>query len=144
MATVLEECATEEQRSAVHFFVAKELNAKDIHKEMFVLYGGSVCHVKRFTAGSRNFLKDEEVETDAEVAETKIKRLLCCGFRRTVKAMGQVYQCWWRICREVIFFSRFEYHVLRFVPIVSTLPLLVPRSRKLWTHTSTSPYTSMA
>jgi hypothetical protein len=29
------------------------------------------------------------------------KRLLCCGFRRTGKAMGQVYQCWWGICREI-------------------------------------------
>jgi hypothetical protein len=27
--------------------------------------------------------------------------------------MGQVYQCWWRICREIIFFffSSFEYHM---------------------------------
>jgi hypothetical protein len=40
------------------------------------------------------------------VAETTVKRL-----RRTGKAMGQVYQCWWRICREIIIFSRFEYHM---------------------------------
>jgi hypothetical protein len=37
----------------------------------------------------------------AGVAETAAKRLLCCGFRRTGNAMGQVYQCWWRICREI-------------------------------------------
>jgi hypothetical protein len=35
MATELEECATEEQRSIVPFLWTKELNAKDIHKEMF-------------------------------------------------------------------------------------------------------------
>jgi hypothetical protein len=29
----------------------------------------------------------------------------------TGKAMGQVYQCWWRICREINAFSRFEYHM---------------------------------
>jgi hypothetical protein len=29
----------------------------------------------------------------AEVAETTVKRLLCFRFRRTGKAMGQVYQC---------------------------------------------------
>jgi hypothetical protein len=40
------------------------------------------------------------------VAETTIKRLLCCGFRRTGKAMGQVYQCW---CPS------FEYH-MSYVP----------------------------
>jgi hypothetical protein len=28
-----------------------------------------------------------------EVAETTVKKLLCCGFRRTGKAMGQAYQC---------------------------------------------------
>jgi hypothetical protein len=25
--------------------------------------------------------------------------------------MGQVYQCWWRICREINVFPRFEYHM---------------------------------
>jgi hypothetical protein len=40
MATVLEKCTTEEQRSVVRFLRAKELNAKDIHKEMFPVYGG--------------------------------------------------------------------------------------------------------
>jgi hypothetical protein len=35
------------------------------------------------------------------VAEIKVKRLLCCGFVRTDKTMGQVYQCWWKICREI-------------------------------------------
>jgi hypothetical protein len=34
------------------------------------------------------------------VIETTVKMLLRCGFRRTGKAIGQVYQCWWRICRE--------------------------------------------
>jgi hypothetical protein len=51
------------------------------------------------------------------VAETTVKKLLCCGFRRTGKAMGQVYQCWWRICREIkVFFSQVQIsHVLPFV-----------------------------
>jgi hypothetical protein len=31
----------------------------------------------------------------------QFKTFLCCGFRRTDKAMGQAYQCWWRICREI-------------------------------------------
>jgi hypothetical protein len=54
----------------------------------------------------------------AEVAETTAKRLLCCGFRRTAKAMRQLYQCWWRICREINVFSTFwTSHVLRFISI---------------------------
>jgi hypothetical protein len=40
MATVLEGYTSEEQRSVVRFLWAKGLNAKDIHKEMFSVYGG--------------------------------------------------------------------------------------------------------
>jgi hypothetical protein len=40
MATVLEGCITEEQLSVVRFLWAQGLNAKDIHKEMFPVYGG--------------------------------------------------------------------------------------------------------
>jgi hypothetical protein len=54
MATVLEECTTDEQRSVVRFLWAKGLNAKDIHKDMFPVYGG-VCRVKRFTTGWQMF-----------------------------------------------------------------------------------------
>jgi hypothetical protein len=56
MATVLEDYTTEEQSSVVHFWWAEGLNAKDIHEEMFTV--GSVCCVKQFTDGSRNFIKD--------------------------------------------------------------------------------------
>jgi hypothetical protein len=40
MAVVLG-CATEDERSAVLFVWAKRFNAKDIHKEMFPVYGGN-------------------------------------------------------------------------------------------------------
>jgi hypothetical protein len=40
MTTMLEDCTTEEQRSVVRFLWAKGLNAKDIYKEMFPVYGG--------------------------------------------------------------------------------------------------------
>jgi hypothetical protein len=35
------------------------------------------------------------------MAETTVKRLLCYGFQHAGKAMRQVYQYWWRICREM-------------------------------------------
>jgi hypothetical protein len=41
MATVLEECITEEQTSVVRFLWAKGLSAKDIHMQMFPVYGGN-------------------------------------------------------------------------------------------------------
>jgi hypothetical protein len=40
MATVFDEYTTEEQRSLVPSLWAKVLNAKNIHKEMFPVYGG--------------------------------------------------------------------------------------------------------
>jgi hypothetical protein len=40
IATVLEICTAEEQRYVVLFFWAKGLNAKNIHKECFSIYGG--------------------------------------------------------------------------------------------------------
>jgi hypothetical protein len=61
-----------------------------------------------------------------EVAETTVKRLLCCEFLFIIKAMGQVYQCWWRICREVNVFSlRLEYHMF-YVLYPSVTYLLTP------------------
>jgi hypothetical protein len=54
MATVLQECTTEEQRSVVRFLREIGLNAKDIHKEIFPVYGESICPVKLFTTGSTN------------------------------------------------------------------------------------------
>jgi hypothetical protein len=60
----------------------------------------------------------------AKVAETTVKGLLRCGFRRTGKAMGQVYQCWWRICRESFFFPSSIFCVI--YPMVTYL-LTLPR-----------------
>jgi hypothetical protein len=70
----------------------KELNAQDIHKEMFSVYGGKglsrkVVHnwVKKFSRG-RSKVADDETEV--------------------WKWLRQVYQCWWRIYREInVFFQ---------------------------------------
>jgi hypothetical protein len=45
------------------------------------------------------------------MAETTVKRLLCCEFRSSGKAMGQVYQFWGRICRGINVFPRFDSHL---------------------------------
>jgi hypothetical protein len=78
--------------------VGKRLNAKDINKEMFPVYGGQCLSRKAFHNWVEKFSQGhskvaDDARTDAEMAETTVKRLLYCGFRRTVKAMGQVYQC---------------------------------------------------
>jgi hypothetical protein len=118
MTTVLEEYATKEQRSVVgvFFWWAKWLNAKHIHEEIHPDYGGKCLshkavhsRVEKYPEG-RSKVADE-ARPGAEVAETTVKRLLCCVFRLAGKAMGQVYQCEWRICWEIHFFPRFEYHM---------------------------------
>jgi hypothetical protein len=79
----------------MRFLWAKGLNAKDIHKEMFHVYGGiglprKAVHswVEKFSQGRSKVAGDGR--PSAEVAETTAKRLRCCGFQRSVKAMGQV------------------------------------------------------
>jgi hypothetical protein len=53
MAIMLEECITEEQPSVVHF-----LWTRVFMKKCILFKVESVCCIKRFTTGSRNFLKD--------------------------------------------------------------------------------------
>jgi hypothetical protein len=139
MATVLEGHTTEEQCCVVLFFLcvwAKGLNAKDIHKEMFPVYGGKCLSrkavhnwVEKLFQG-RSKVADDAVPGE-EMAETQqSKRLLCCGFRRPGKAMAQVYQCWWRICREInvcFFFQVPISYVLRFISICDVFTVTLPR-----------------
>jgi hypothetical protein len=112
MATVLENFTTEEQRSVGVFLGTKGLNAKDIRKEMFPVYGGKCLSRKAVHNWIENFSQERsKIADDAgpgvEVAETTVKRLLCCGFRRTGKSREQVCQCLWRICREITVFSKY-------------------------------------
>jgi hypothetical protein len=124
MATVLEKYTTEEQRSIVCFLWAKGLNSNDIYKEMCPVYGGKCLsrksvhnYVDRFSQGHSKVAVD--ARPGAVVAETTVKRFLCCGFRRTVKTTVQLYQCWRKLCREinVFFFQVWISHVLRFTAI---------------------------
>jgi hypothetical protein len=80
MATVHQECNTEEQRSIVRFLWARGINANYIHKEV-----GSVCCAKPFTTGSRNPLKDARKSQMMNQRRGIVKGLLRFGFRRIGK-----------------------------------------------------------
>jgi hypothetical protein len=87
VATVLEECNAEEQRSLVRFLWAKGLNAKDIHKEIFPVYVEKCLSRKAVQIWVENIsLMMRKLKRGAEMIETTVKRLLCCGVRRTGKA----------------------------------------------------------
>jgi hypothetical protein len=75
MATVLEGCAIEEQRSTARFLWAKGPNAKHIHKEMFPVYGGKclsskVVHnwVEKFSQGRLKVAHDDHPGSPVETA----------------------------------------------------------------------------
>jgi hypothetical protein len=92
MATVFQELTTEDQHSLVRFLWAKELSVKDIPKEMFPVYGGkwpSRKAVHSWVQKSSQGRRDRN--GGAEVAETTVKKLVFCGFRRNGKSIGQVY-----------------------------------------------------
>jgi hypothetical protein len=99
MVIVFEDCITEEQRSVVRLLWAKGLNANNIYKEMFSVYCGKCLSRKEVHScvkkRGKSFADDEGVETEVRKwLRQQSKRLLCCRFRRTGKARGQVYQCW--------------------------------------------------
>jgi hypothetical protein len=101
-------------------------------KKCFLFAVGNVCLVKRFTAGSRDValvtLMTKRLKRRCGSGWDNSQRLLCSGFRRTGKAMGQVCQCWWRICREANVFSRFEYHMFYVLYQFGTYLLTLPRN----------------
>jgi hypothetical protein len=99
MATVLEVYPTEEKRSVMLFLLPEGLNAKYMHKVMFPVYRGKCLSLKADHNWVEYISKGiskvaDDARPGAEVFETTVKRLLYCGFRRTRKTMGQVYQCW--------------------------------------------------
>jgi hypothetical protein len=101
--------------SCVFFFLwAKGLNTKDIRKEMFPANGGKCFSRKAVYNWVTNvsLMTKRLKRSCGSGRDNSQKTSMCCGFRRTGKAMGQVYQCWWKICREINAFSRFEYHML--------------------------------
>jgi hypothetical protein len=94
---VLEVRSTEEQSCVVRFFLwDKGLNVMDIHKEIFPVYSGKCLSCKAVHSWVETFSQGRSKAADnarpsVVVAETTVKRLLCCGFRRIGNAMGQVY-----------------------------------------------------
>jgi hypothetical protein len=65
----------------------------------------------------KHFFDDKEVETEVW-KWLRQQSIICCGFQHIGKTMGQVYKCWWRICREFFFFFQVQKkHVLHFISI---------------------------
>jgi hypothetical protein len=57
--------------------------------------------------GGKCFTDDEEVEMEVWKCLSQQLKLLCCGSRLIGRAVGQVYQCQWRICGQTDKFMNF-------------------------------------
>jgi hypothetical protein len=78
MTAIFEECTTEEQCSLVPFLWAKVLHTKDIHKEIFPVYGGTCLSRKAVHNWAEKLSEGRSKATDdagpcAEMAETTVK-----------------------------------------------------------------------
>jgi hypothetical protein len=92
-------------------------------KKCFLFTVGSVYHIKPWWETFHLWGRGWNGGT--KVSGTVVKRLVCCWFRCTGRPVGQMYQCWWRICWEINVFSRFEFHVVYVLyPFVTYLPTL--------------------
>jgi hypothetical protein len=63
-----------------------------------ILTGATVQRVEELIRADRTIMIDSVATALGCSHGVAYSKLLCCGFRCTGKAMGQVYQCWWGIC----------------------------------------------
>jgi hypothetical protein len=78
---------------------------------------GSVCRVKLFTAEWLTFCWWRGWNGGAEVAETTVKRILCCGVSTLVKRWDKCINVSGGYVKKWIFFNGRISHVLRFISI---------------------------
>jgi hypothetical protein len=126
---VLEEYPSEEKRSVVRFFLLVEgLGEKYVHKEMFHVYGGKCLSRKAVHNWIEKLFYGRSKVADHETEVRKWLRQQSKDFYAAGKAMGQVYECWWRVCREINVLSSFGYHMFYVLYPFVAYSLTLPRT----------------
>jgi hypothetical protein len=72
---------------------------------------GSVCGVKQFHLSGKISLMTKKLKRRCGTGTDNSQNTSKLRVSTINKAMGQLCQCWWRICREITVISRFEYHM---------------------------------
>ena len=110
MAAPLNTCTTIEQRGVVRFLWEKNMESKDIHKEMLPMYdehclSRQAIHnwVQKFSEGRTSIEDDHRAGRPVEIATpgnvpTATKRILRRRFQGTCETVGQVFKFVWRLC----------------------------------------------
>jgi hypothetical protein len=95
---------------------------------VFPVYGGKCLSRKAVHNWVDEFsLGRSKVADDARPGKEMAEATFILWVSTTGKAMGQVYQCWWRNCRDIDVFSRFEYHIFYILYPFVTYLLTLPR-----------------
>jgi hypothetical protein len=114
--------------------VGKGLNAKDIHKEMFPVYGGKCLvhnYVGNFSQGRSKVADD--APSVVEVAETAVKDLHAEGFDALVRQWDKCFNVGAGYGEKHNFFQVQISHVLRFTSICglfTDFPSYIMKRRK--------------
>jgi hypothetical protein len=91
-----------EQRGVVRFLWAKNMDAKDIHKEMLPMYGEHCLSRQAVMIGCRSSggqLSKTNIEpVGARVVPTATKRILRRRFPGTCEMVGQVFKFVRKLC----------------------------------------------
>ena len=106
MAAPLITCTKIEQRGVVRFLWAKNMEAKDIHKEMLPMYGKhclsrQAVHnwVQKFSDGWENaFLTILRLKEQCARGSNSNQKIFRRRFPGTCKMVGQVFKSVWRLC----------------------------------------------
>jgi hypothetical protein len=86
MATVFECVILKSSGLLCVFLWAKGLNAKNVHKEIFSVYGGKCLSCKAFHVDGKYFADDEEIETEVRKwLRQESKDFYAAGFDALVK-----------------------------------------------------------
>jgi hypothetical protein len=109
-----EDCTIEEQRSVIYSLCGKVFHAKDIQRDMFLVYGGKCLSHKTVHKWVEIFSQElPKIANDGrrgvEVAETTIEIFPCCGLRRDGRSVSVLLKGMSR--NKCFFFSRFKYHM---------------------------------
>ena len=106
MAAPLSTCTKIEQRRVVRFLWAKNMEAKDIHKEMLPMYGEHCLSrravhnwVQKFSEGLS--WRSCSWKNSARVVPTATKRIFRRRFPGTCETVGQVFKSVWRLCWKI-------------------------------------------
>ena len=140
MAAPLNTCTTIEQRGVVRFLWAKEMAAKDIHKEMVPMYVEHCLSLQAVHNWVREVLGWAEkyrrrTSSRSDYVPTATTIILCRRFPGTCETVGQVFKSVWSLCWKInvvcVSLSPFVSFQSHFVSYLLNFPHTIKFSRSI-------------